>query len=283
MNRHISYDIQKKEQLSLQEEAALQALVQACCLHDSCSLSCSFEPGTSYYLLYLKEESSCRFISAACVLPYDDTLAECTAFTHPDWRRQGYFSALLDCILEDFCETDLLFPLSNAAQDGLAVLTHLGAEFQASEFQMELSLKDAVILKPMQTAPGLSLLPGEPDKNKKATSDEAPDQGHLSAPDETSTPDGTLLKLVRNDGLLLGSCRLSPAGSGCLCLHHVEILEPYRKQGFGSALMFLLLKQLTKKNISRLILQVSWDNAPALALYKKTGFRITETLSYYLY
>lgn len=283
MDRHISYNIQKKEQLSRQEEAALQALIQACCLHDSCSLSCSFEPGTSYYLLYLKEESSCRFISAACVLPYDDTLAECTAFTHPNWRRLGYFSALLDYVLEDFCETDLLFPLSNEAKDGLAVLTHLGAEFQASELQMELSLKDAVIWKSIQTAPGLSLIPGEPDKNEKDASDEGPAQGHLSALDEGPVPDGALLQLVRNDGLLLGSCRLSPAGSECLCLHHVEILEPYRKQGFGSSLMLLLLKQLTEKNISRLILQVSGDNAPALALYKKTGFRITETLSYYLY
>ena len=30
-------------------------------------------------------------------------------------------------------------------------------------------------------------------------------------------------------------------------------------------------------------LQVSSQNVPALELYKKTGFRITETLSYYLY
>ena len=35
--------------------------------------------------------------------------------------------------------------------------------------------------------------------------------------------------------------------------------------------------------IRTLTLQVSGQNLGALALYKKTGFRIRDTLSYYLY
>jgi ribosomal protein S18 acetylase RimI-like enzyme len=44
-----------------------------------------------------------------------------------------------------------------------------------------------------------------------------------------------------------------------------------------------LFALLAAAGIKKVILQVSGDNAAALALYKKTGFRITETLSYYLY
>ncbi|WP_243134402.1 GNAT family N-acetyltransferase [Enterocloster asparagiformis] len=48
--------------------------------------------------------------------------------------------------------------------------------------------------------------------------------------------------------------------------------------------MIRQLQDLTPAiGISTLTLQVSGDNLPALRLYKKTGFHITETLSYYLY
>ena len=38
-----------------------------------------------------------------------------------------------------------------------------------------------------------------------------------------------------------------------------------------------------RTRLTAVSLQVSGENEPALALYKKTGFRITETLSFYLY
>jgi len=38
-----------------------------------------------------------------------------------------------------------------------------------------------------------------------------------------------------------------------------------------------------REGIRRICLQVSGANEPALHLYRKTGFRITEALSYYLY
>mgnify|MGYP005804173691 FL=1 len=43
-----------------------------------------------------------------------------------------------------------------------------------------------------------------------------------------------------------------------------------------------MLKRLREESPA-VLLQVSGDNAVALRLYEKTGFRITETLSYYLY
>lgn len=259
MNQQSTYQILKKKRLSNQEKEDIQELVKACCIRECLRLSYSFEPGTSHYLLYLKQGNGFCLAAAVRVLPYDDTLAECIAFTHPDHRRQGYFSVLFDCVLEDFDETDLLFPVSGQTGNALAVLEHLEAAPQATELQMELSLEDTVIPELKQTAPELSLVPGVPAQ------------------------DGELLQLVGNDSLLLGTCQLSPAGYDCLCLHHVEILEAYRGRGYGFAMMSLLFRRLARENICRLILQVSGDNAPALALYKKTGFRITETLSYYLY
>lgn len=256
MNQQPVRFIQKKSQLSSQEKDDLLELIHICCLHEGLRLSCPFEPDTFYYLFYQKQDGFLHLISAAAILPYDDTLAECTAFTHPDFRRQGCFFALLDEILADFQETDLLFPLSNETTDGAAVLEHLGAELQSSEYAMELMLDDTAFTAPL------------PDFFLKPCS---------------QSSKGTTLQMFQCNGLLLGSCCLTPVGKDSYCLHHVEISEAYRGLGFGSVMMNLLRSYLVRQNVRRLTLQVSGDNAPALALYKKTGFRITETLSYYLY
>ena len=67
------------------------------------------------------------------------------------------------------------------------------------------------------------------------------------------------------------------------CLFEVEIAEPFRGHGLGQAMIRQLQDLTPAIGISTLTLQVSGDNLPALRLYKKTGFHITETLSYYLY
>lgn len=79
----------------------------------------------------------------------------------------------------------------------------------------------------------------------------------------------------------IGTCRLICYGPACFYLYHVEIRPDMRGKGWGKALLDALLGQLAAG--SRIILQVSSLNAPALALYKKTGFGITETLSYYIF
>lgn len=65
--------------------------------------------------------------------------------------------------------------------------------------------------------------------------------------------------------------------------HHVEIVPEYRNRGYGTAFLLLLLPALSKEGFQKAVLQVSGDNAAAIALYKKTGFSVTKTLSYYFY
>ena len=78
----------------------------------------------------------------------------------------------------------------------------------------------------------------------------------------------------------VGTCRLLPSGPSSFYLYHVEIRRELRSKGWGQALLEALFEELPKGSL--LTLQVSSLNTPALALYKKTGFRITETLSYFI-
>ncbi len=56
------------------------------------------------------------------------------------------------------------------------------------------------------------------------------------------------------------------------------------KGGVGKSTVTSLLSVMTaKKGFKTIKLQVSSENLPAMALYKKTGFCITQTLSFYEY
>ena len=70
-----------------------------------------------------------------------------------------------------------------------------------------------------------------------------------------------------------------------------EIHEKLRNQGIGGRAAAALIGELNRMAktepeyfpFSRVMLQVSGDNGPALQLYRKLGFEFTETLAYYLY
>ncbi len=84
-----------------------------------------------------------------------------------------------------------------------------------------------------------------------------------------------------------------PAGSFHLIFHKMkpftsmvsEIQEPLRNQGIGTRAAAALIEELNRSArpqpedlpVSRVLLQVSGDNEPALALYRKLGFAFTET------
>ena len=96
---------------------------------------------------------------------------------------------------------------------------------------------------------------------------------------QTSETEYTLFR----SGILCGTTSAEPVSQTTVCLHHVEVLPEFRNQGCGTAFLQLLLPDLAQKGFKKVILQVAGDNAPAIALYKKTGFSVTKTLSYYFY
>ena len=242
-------------------------LVRLCQQHDHISISCPLDPDDSalHFLLYGTSDNTCRLLSVLSVLQYDTESAECTAFTHPDWRQQGFFSRLLSLALESLEDCDILFPVSGQCPDTMAALHAIGAEPESQELQMELNL----------TAAGLS----EAGLSEPAS---LPVLLHTGIESETGITEWTLYKDT-DCTKILGSCQTSAVSDDCVCLHHVEILSGFRGRGYGTLLMQRLLHALQVSHIRRVILQVSGDNAAAIALYKKQGFRITETLSFYLY
>ena len=78
-------------QKQLQEIADLTTF---CHRHDGIELSYPVEEEHhTHFLGYLADG---RLAACLTLISYEEPLAECCAFTHPEFRRQGFFSRLLD-------------------------------------------------------------------------------------------------------------------------------------------------------------------------------------------
>ena len=78
------------------------------------------------------------------------------------------------------------------------------------------------------------------------------------------------------------TCFLAPQGES-VYLYSLQVLPELRNRHLGTAFISALLPRLAEKGFKSIKLQVSSENLPAMALYKKTGFYITQTLSFYEY
>lgn len=190
--------------------------------------------------------------SAAAFIMEGNGTYECYAFTDPDYRRQGLFSELLDLAIETFPEdTEFLFYTNGLNADCMAAIEALEAELVLQEHMMEINLQTALLHSGSDTKPECS----------------------------DTIIDGTRTWQYKNPN---GSVNIS-VFSSYYYLYGFEIQEPLRGHGYGTQLLNQVLHDLSERNPLPLRLQVSGDNIPAISLYKKTGFQITETLYGYLY
>lgn len=235
-------------------KAKLEALAATCCRHDNQLLSYPLDDADVHYLFYTGDG---RLVSAAAMTALGDGVTECSAFTLPAYRRQGYFSQLLKQALEDCGETDILFACEPGCTDTISVLKHLQAEPDTCEYQMEY-----VFCRSSQ-------IPAPSHQGLTLTSERQADE--------------VLSWELFYGGCRIGSCCTTRISDSQVCLYQLTIQPDRRCQGFGRDFLRLLLARLSGLAVRTLILQVSGRNPAAVALYAKTGFSITRTLSYYYY
>lgn len=244
---------------------SLMRLQEVCRNHDNISLTLPMEEDCIYYLLCDEDV----LLSALCTFFNENGDCECSAFTLPSRRKQGCFTRLLKELLKEREDCDLIFCAEETCRDTVRTLKALEASLWYREHLMELTAFDFI----------KSALAGSKKK--------APASGLTM--DTAIAPSGSQASVQYRffmNGTPIGSCYLD-AGKKRAYFYGLEIREELRGKGLGSACLTLFLdalfKQPQKKGPEKLVLQVSGLNEPAMALYKKAGFRITESLSYYVY
>lgn len=246
--------------LSETQKNNLIQLQENCRNHDRIFITFPMEEDCRYLLLYDKD----NLLSAMCAFINADGDWECCSCTRPKKRKQGYFTLLLKELLKENGDCDILFPVDESCQDTVNTLKAIDASFWYREHIMMLTFSEF-----HKTGPASNSC-----SHKKF------------AVNADSRADGSLQYHFLMNGTPIGSCLLDFRDS-CIYLYGLEINKRYRKQGFGNTCLYLLLQSIyaqpADERPDKIFLQVSGQNLPAMALYKKAGFRITESLSYYVY
>lgn len=284
--------------LSQKEREDIRLISDQCRREDGLTLSCP-EDGDEFWLL---EEGGA---TAAFIAVYkmEESVWECYAFTRPDCRRKGYFSALLEQVCS-WCgepgepaegdlggfepgEPDLIFVTDNRCPAALAVLDRIGGELSWEEHMMEYEItgnrNQNRKLNP-EAAKGDLILGICSGEDAPAPQPGAEGKGRVDwagFSEDTLTIWGWEPDYVPDSEPAV-TCRLTMS-QGTAYLFSLETLPALRRRGMARRFLLQLFSLLADAGCCVLRLQVSGSNTPALELYKKTGFRITETLSYYLY
>ena len=238
----------------------LRLLQETCNKYDHISFSFPLEEECICCLLYENE----RLLSALIAFFTDSDTMECYGCTLPGERQKGHFTSLLKELVNDYPDCDFLFPVYENCRDGIKTLQAMEASFCYTEHFMERSI---------------------PVLAKSGLEEENEDRNDLTISFHKNSDDQICYEFFK-DKEAVGMCNLDIQEKSAY-LYGFEISRPLRGQGLGTACLGLFLKTYTNlpadQRTKTIYLQVSGDNLPAVALYKKAGFKIRESLSYYLY
>jgi len=239
------------------------------------------EDDINTFLLYDKD----RLVSAVLLFAPTRKEAEITAFTRPEYRRQGCFTRLMKEVRKDLRRRgtpELLFVCDSRSRDGLSTVSHIKAVYDFSEFLMRF---DPAGLPPLTVDSGLTLKPCAEEDSPEllAIGMDAFDQSREDAEDFNRgmyTSDRREFHTICLDDRIIGMIGVYREETGLL-VHGFALRKEFRGRGFGKQALYSLLTKYSGENRDRdILLEVNAENPGALSLYTKMGFR---TLREYRY
>ena len=234
-----------------------------------------------YFFLYI-EDQLIAYLSM--FIPTAD-VAEISAYTHPEFRRKGFFTLVLEEAkkeLENYEIDHILFVHQPAGKDAKYVIDTYGATIDRSEYLMEFEISQLPELETelKLTRANEAYLNEMTEIYTDIFHDLSMDtEAALKTILDTEHFDTYLLYL---DEQIIGMCNVNRQGDR-FYIFGLGILPKYRNQGYGKQMMSLLLEELILIKDKRILLEVSSDNINALALYKNSGFDIRQQYDYYKY
>ncbi len=233
----------------------------------------------AYYLGY---DENGRLTAFLTLLMLSSAEAEVSAFTHPQSRRRGWFTALLG-EAKRVCAThgipSLLFAVEDGAKAGHAVLsTMANIRHDHTECRMLLSgVPEASIPRKLATVPVTAANAAVYEETLAAafTLTENADsfvQSVLHNPARSAY-------LAMLDGDAIGVCHMN-TGEGSAFLYGLGMRADMRNKGYGKAFTRDVVRIAVKTGLP-VMLDVDDDNVVALSLYRGVGFSEVFRIEYY--
>jgi len=234
----------------------------------------------SIFLLYENRE----LISMLSMFIPTQQEAEISAYTLPKHRRNGYFKALLAKAIEElgkFDISEILFVCEKVSISGKQVMRALNAEYEHTEYAMRFN-KTRYVYKDdyrlLLLKPSLKDLDKIIQTSMKIFDDCYEDAKGLIENSLQSETREQYLAVLNDEIIGLGS--VNPERDEAL-IFGLGIVPEYRGKGFGKELLHLIIERLWQMGKTQIMIDVNSENAQALELYKKSGFKIEVAFEYY--
>ena len=210
--------------------------------------------------------------------------AEASGMVHPEHRRQGIFRSLVAMAIEELKQRaipKLIFFCDIRSHFGIAFLKALGAQYDHSEYRMDLAgpqaspayderlrVERAEKEDIAAVAHIIGLCFGAPEEEVQ--------RGIVEHIDNPAHPD----LLGRLDGVPIGALSMI-ADERSVGIFGFGVLPEYRGRGYGRQILARAIAYATARYQKPIFLEVVPENASALGLYQSVGFQETSRYEYY--
>lgn len=280
--------LRAKQTLTADELSAAKDLLQLCNAYDGLDLKVSLdirevgEVQDRVNVLLCYEDDA---LVGLCTLDGIKEVEIC-GMVHPEQRRQGSGSTLLAAAL-DRCrqrgsERALLI-CEDASQAGQTFVASHNGRQAFTEHRMEI---EASQVQPHDSDGARVTLrkagPEDVDTLARiiasAFADPEEDRRH-DIVDDMADPH-QVFYLGKQEQTPVGSLKVFFSDERAF-IYAFGVLPDYRRKGLGRAILTQTIQMLGKDGWSRVALEVDTQNAPAVALYRSTGFTEITTYGYY--
>ncbi|TCI57201.1 GNAT family N-acetyltransferase [Exiguobacterium sp. SH1S21] len=218
------------------------------------------------------------------LFPYLPNEYEVNALVHPDYRKQGVFTALLTSAKRDAkengCEA-FTFVIDRKSKSGKAVVDHIQAAYQFSEYNLVLK-KAELFLKPNEVSLREATDADRPviiETLSEAFGDPVDVTENIYS--QIDTPD-RVTYIGEVEGRPVGVIRALLSGDDAASIHAFGVRASDQGQGYGTKMLKQMVQQLFRMGRTKLELDVETENKAALEIYKRAGFAENGGYEFYL-
>ena len=215
---------------------------------------------------------------------------EVYGFTHPDYRRRGLFSSLLEYTnkaLKPLGSYSHLFVCDPSSTSGIGFISGINGLCEEIEYMMELNFQafhtylgqrekrtETIVMKEatMEDCDQISSIASTMYDGENSASSEFVKQTILS--DKRQQLIGTV------NGKIIGICTIGKEEESMM-INGLAIERIHQGRGLGRDLLDQILEYIEKKYAIPIKLEVSSINDKAYKLYKSVGFEQMESYGYY--
>ena len=257
------------------------ALEEAVNTHDKIDVKAGHESiGQNDYAVYEGE----TLVGYLMLFPYLPNEYEVNALVHPEYRRKGVFTALLETAKQDArvngCEA-FTFVIDRNSTSGKAVLNHLGATYQFSEYNLVLK-KAELFLKPDEVSIREATTEDRPliiATLSEAFGDPVDVTENIYAQIDTAD---RVTYIGEVDGKPIGVIRALLIGDDAASIHAFGVKAGEQGKGYGTKMLKQMVQQLFRMGRTKVELDVETENKAALEIYKRAGFAENGGYEFYM-